>query len=385
MDKDLLLVRNPIFNNDLNVNSYLLELNSDRNLDGQKIELDQESKELFSSEAFAKLFGKSDIYVRVNEIVKINDYEKYIPIENLTIIIDTKKTTDYQQIANDLLESNCKICIANPEKAEDFAINSEKFIINFESLSNYESSSISSDKVIVANINNYDDYYSVRKQNINNFMGDFFLLPDLNTPKKVKVNYSSLTNLVTALNKDDVSIHEVEGIIASDPKLSFKLLRLINSAAFYISREITSLRDAIIYLGRNELIKWSNLILITTHEGKPTALTSSSLIRAKMCERIAEELNCDFTETYFTVGLFSNLDAMLDQSLEEILDEINLNDSLKQALLNRKGELGEVLNCAIAYEHGDWNNPILEDKCGNSLMEIYMESVSWAHDVISSI
>jgi len=55
--------------------------------------------------------------------------------------------------------------------------------------------------------------------------------------------------LIKTLNKDDVSVTEVRDIIAKDPALTAKLLRLANSAQFGLPRGAHSLDDAIHMVG----------------------------------------------------------------------------------------------------------------------------------------
>jgi HD-like signal output (HDOD) protein len=55
--------------------------------------------------------------------------------------------------------------------------------------------------------------------------------------------------LIKTLNNEDVSVTEVRDIIAKDPALTAKLLRLANSAQFGLPRGVNSLDDAIHMVG----------------------------------------------------------------------------------------------------------------------------------------
>ncbi|MFA0521448.1 histidine kinase, partial [Vibrio sp. 10N.222.55.E8] len=59
-------------------------------------------------------------------------------------------------------------------------------------------------------------------------------------------------------------------------------------------------------------------------------------------------------EQSFMIGLFSLLDALFDLSLEKLLDELPLCNSIKGALLRREGPYGILLALEESFEHADW-------------------------------
>ena len=55
------------------------------------------------------------------------------------------------------------------------------------------------------------------------------------------------------LQEEDVETEDLTDIINQDISLSYKLLRLINSAFFGLPREVGSTRQAIVMLGQNKI------------------------------------------------------------------------------------------------------------------------------------
>src|SRR6185369_17267427 len=49
--------------------------------------------------------------------------------------------------------------------------------------------------------------------------------------------------------QDDISISQLSDTLAADPALSLRLLKYANSAMFGVSKEITSVREAVLMLG----------------------------------------------------------------------------------------------------------------------------------------
>jgi len=62
-----------------------------------------------------------------------------------------------------------------------------------------------------------------------------------------------LTRILELINNPDASINEIEKAISLDPNIVAKLLRVANSAYYRRAREITSLKQAIVVLGFNEI------------------------------------------------------------------------------------------------------------------------------------
>ncbi len=68
-------------------------------------------------------------------------------------------------------------------------------------------------------------------------------------------------------------------------------------------------------------------------DDKPMELLLTALVRAKMSEEVAAALHESEVEEFFTVGLFSVLDALLDKSMSEVLSIIELSSLVHEALI----------------------------------------------------
>lgn len=213
------------------------------------------------------------------------------------------------------------------------------------------------------------------------FQGYFFCKPHVMCGTSLPPNRLVILNLLARLQNPDTEVADLERLLVQDVSLTYRLLRYINSAAFGLRTQIDSVRRAITLLGINTIRQWVSLILLTRIEEKPLALMVTSLVRARMCQRLAEHLRRADSERYFTTGLFSTLSAMLDRPLPELLDKLPLNEDIKQALLNGSGDMGRLLSLVIAYEQGDW--AVLDHATEfepSQLREAYLEAVGWADD-----
>ncbi len=233
-------------------------------------------------------------------------------------------------------------------------------------------------KIIAAEVADHAMFKACQAAGVVLFQGNFLSLPNLENKQKVSTNKVATLRLLSALDDPDIGAQEVEELLSHDSRLSYKLLRVVNSAAFSFPREISSLREAIVFLGLRQIREWAGMIVLSSVEEKPSDLMRITLTRAKMCELIAEKVNSEENKSFFTVGLFSTLDALLDKPMGDILQDLPLSDNFKEALLSQEGPYGRVLANVIHYEQGNWRS---FDNCGvddNTWMQIYLESVQWA-------
>jgi len=68
-------------------------------------------------------------------------------------------------------------------------------------------------------------------------------ISDLPTPPMV------LQQINKVINDPNTSAFEIAAILAEDPAMSFKVLKLINSAFYALAREVTSVRHAVVVMG----------------------------------------------------------------------------------------------------------------------------------------
>lgn len=215
------------------------------------------------------------------------------------------------------------------------------------------------------------------------FQGYFFCRPNIVEGKAIPENKLLLLELISKLQHEDIQFYEIENIISHDPGLSFKLLRLLNSAAIGFPREITSLKEGLVILGINSIKKWTMLIALSEMNSGPTELLHVTLVRAKMAEKLAHHFNCS-SQTGFLIGLFSTIDVLLSKPMQEIISPMPLMNEIKLALISHGGIKGQLLTNVTDYCEGRWRdiaeNPTLEE-----MSESFVEATKWAKITLGSI
>ncbi len=217
------------------------------------------------------------------------------------------------------------------------------------------------------------------------FQGFFFSKPEVVSGRRLQTNRLQTLEVLRALQDPDQTVDGIEELVRQDVAISYKLLRFMNSAMFAFADEITSIRRAVVHLGIQNLRKIASLIALTRLENKPQELMRMALVRARMCELLSGERSQDEAATFFTVGLFSALDALLDSPLETLLEELPVSQEIREALLHRAGDAGKALHCVLAYERCDFAEVEFAGASANDLAGLYADAVEWSFEVSDGI
>ncbi len=216
------------------------------------------------------------------------------------------------------------------------------------------------------------------------FQGYFFCKPNIVKGARTPTSRMAIMQLMAKLQDPDLGLSELQAMVAQDVSLSYRILRYINSAHFSIGRKIESIQQAISLLGLNTIKTWVAILAMSSIDDKPYELILTALIRAHMCEKLSAGTSIS-ADNAFTVGLFSTLDAFVDKPLEEILDALPLADSLHHALLDKTGELGQMLSLVLSYERGQWNDLSAAQYDSDTLRKAYLASIRWAGEISDSL
>jgi EAL and modified HD-GYP domain-containing signal transduction protein len=186
------------------------------------------------------------------------------------------------------------------------------------------------------------------------FQGFFFARPATMRGRRVPVERLTALRVLTLLADPDTPLDLLARAVAADVKLSYQLLRAANSAARAPARPIDSIPGALTWIGRDQLRAWLSMLGLSGLHGKPPAVLTMALIRARMCERLAEHHQGAAPASWFMAGLFSALDLLFETPIERLLQELPVSRDVVDALVSRSGELGHALDAVLAFERGDW-------------------------------
>lgn len=239
-------------------------------------------------------------------------------------------------------------------------------------------------KLLAEKVESQQQFEQCKTLGFDYFQGFFFSKPALIKDTPIPGSQLHILNLIAQLHDPKIDFDEIEELISHDVSLSYKLLKLLNSAAFALPQKVDSIKRGLVILGFDAIKAWTTLIALNSINPTTTELMTLTLIRAKMCENLASDFDSN-PDTAFTVGLFSTIEAMLLHPKDELLAALPLTDPVKQALLNQQGELGEMLKIVMLCEHGLWDNITPPPISIADFGEAYLNATQWAMDIQTSL
>ncbi len=237
-------------------------------------------------------------------------------------------------------------------------------------------------KLLAEKVETHEEFEFCRDLGFDYFQGYFFCKPKVISAKPMPANRMAILALLTQLQNPTIEISHLERIIQEDLSLGAQVLRYINSAFFEMPKQIDSIDQAVNMVGTDRLRTWASLLMLARIEDKPVELLVTAIVRARMCEQLALADHVPDVDQYFTVGLCSILDGLLDQPLGDIIPTLPLGSDIREALVNKKGSLGMTLDCVLAYERGDWDTVLCHGVEVETVKTAYLEAISWTSHLV---
>ena len=249
-------------------------------------------------------------------------------------------------------------------------------------------------KLVAEKVELPEQFDQTRSLGIQYFQGYHFARPQLISKKRSKPAKFALLRLL-ALAMNDADTREIEDEFKRHPTLAVNLLRLVNSVAMRRSQTTTSLRHALVVLGRRQLRVWLQLLLYTADRSKGplgSPLLQLAAVRGKLMELIVDRQpgpESVVKELAFITGVLSLMDVLLEMPYEDILTELNLPEPVVAALLHREGEIGALLSLTEGLERDD--NALVTDSLTRigivdrtELAGLQVEAFQWANEIANA-
>lgn len=218
-----------------------------------------------------------------------------------------------------------------------------------------------------------------RKLGFDLYQGFFFCRPNLISGARPEASRAAVVNLISRLQDPDTGLAELEHLVSCDAALAYRLLKYINSAYCGMRTKVASIRQALLMVGTNLVRSWATLLLLSRlGDGKPSELVNTALLRARMCELAGAGDLRHHDGEYFTVGMLSVLDALMDMPMEQVVETLPFDTELCDALTERKGDLGTALERVLDYERGA---PAGQEVSAG----LYLQALMWATETRQAI
>ena len=236
-------------------------------------------------------------------------------------------------------------------------------------------------RLLAEKVETREDFQLCKELGFDFFQGYFISRPEIIKGSGLKPSRVALLEILAMLEDPECDMAVLENLISQDVTVSYKILRIINSSFFGFRRSIDSVKQAVVSLGLKAIRDWFVILALTSIDDKPKELIMFTLVRARMMQLLAENLNLN-QDACFTTGLFSSIDAIMDQPMEEVLKSLPLANDISKALLNKEGEVGELLRLILSYERGSWQEVSGSEIPVNELSSCYLESMAWAKELM---
>ena len=240
-------------------------------------------------------------------------------------------------------------------------------------------------KLVAEKVETQQDFDYCKDLGFDYFQGYFFAQPKVIRSRRLPNNRIAILKLLRRLQDPDITPDQLEDLVAQDVAFSYRILRYVNSAAYSLSRKIESIQQAVVIIGLQTIKSWATLLAMSQVDNKPTELVVTAMVRGKMAEELARAEKYEGPDAFFTIGLFSALDALMDNTMEEILTQLPLAEHISNALLHHQGVHGEILSCVLAYERGEWEQVNSSTLSMSRIRDCYLSAVHWAEDTCQQL
>ncbi len=211
-------------------------------------------------------------------------------------------------------------------------------------------------EVLAEKVESHAMYEQCRALGADFYQGFFFAKPNIVHGKQVSAAATAVLKLLTALQEPSMTAGRLEEIILSDTVLTYRIIKLVNSAAYRRASEITSVAGAVAMLGLQQLTAFASLLSLSKLDRRPRELGSYTALRAAFCQRLGAAAGVPFSpESLFTLGVLSCSEAYFDQPMATLAQGLPLHEDFLGALLKRTGLLGQILTLAQRYQEGAWD------------------------------
>jgi len=201
-------------------------------------------------------------------------------------------------------------------------------------------------KLLAEKVETREDFEFCYSLGFDYFQGYFFAKPSVVTAKSLSPAQLVLIELSRSLSKEE-EFYTIEALFKKNPELNYKLLKFMNSAAFYTTQKITSIRQSLALLGYRNLQKWVTLLLFAGEGGdyKSSPLLERAALRGRIMELLAKKITNEpaTADSAFMTGALSLIDILLERPITDILNEFNLSQDINNALICREGFLGTLI------------------------------------------
>lgn len=239
--------------------------------------------------------------------------------------------------------------------------------------------------ILAEKVETREEFLAAKKAGCVYFQGYFFRKPEILVAHEIPENRANYLRMWKAASQPLLDVSEVEHLIKGEASLCYRLLRYLNSPTFGFSNQIHSVRHALTLLGEREVRRWIRLVAtLGAGQNRPSELLVSALARGRFCELFSAKIGHQNSDL-FLLGLLSLMDAILQMSMDQVLEHVPVDREIRAALQGNPGGLTRFYQLMLAQESGQWEvvgelaRQLHLDEA--SVAENYWEAVRWGQQI----
>jgi len=394
---NIFVARQPIFDSERKIFGYELLFRTGMSNAFPKIDGETATSSLLSSSFFTigieKISNGKQVFINFTEELLVRGIPSMFPADTVVVEVleNVHPTAEVIAACEDLMAKGYALAL------DDFVY--QKNLVPLIQIANYikvdfrltpieEIAGIIAElkpypcRLLAEKIETYQEFQQAKQMGFSYFQGYFFARPEILQNKEISSSQLIVIKILCEINKSEFDVKNLETLINQDVSITYKLLKYLNSSFFSRVQPISSIRQAIAFLGESGIRLFVSLIIASKlAEQKPDELIRTSIIRANVLFHIGEELKLQSNDL-FMLGLFSLIDAMLDNSMENLVGQLPLMPDVQEALVGRTGKLFPFLHMIESYETCKWE--CLEEDIGNlninadKVLDFYLEALKTA-------
>lgn len=189
------------------------------------------------------------------------------------------------------------------------------------------------------------------------FQGYYFARPVTLSGRQIPPSEVAILRLLELVNSN-ADTQTIAAAVKRDASLSLMLLRLANRRMVPGPRT-ESLTQTLEQLGRRQLGRWLQIMLYTVAGARvdlDSPLLQLASTRGKLLELMSLRIHPGDTasaDRAFTVGIMSLVEALFSAPMARILEHVDIAQDVREALLERKGDFGTMLDIAEHLESAE--------------------------------
>ncbi|WP_373070908.1 EAL and HDOD domain-containing protein [Sulfurimonas sp.] len=207
-------------------------------------------------------------------------------------------------------------------------------------------------EVISTKVENSEKEKTALQRDVDYLQGYFFCKPAVKKQEKFDAEVENVIRLCNRIMQD-CSVDDLVDEFERSPVVSMQLLKFINSGLFHFRQKLSSIKQVLTLVGKTKLTQWLMLMIYSTPRGEGVSnevLFERVKSRTYIMNEIAKIIDRSIVSNAYFVGVISLMDALFSISKRSLMQQLNVDKEIKDAILKKDGILGDIYSFVLALE-----------------------------------